>query len=218
MKTRQKRAQILEFESGTQEQWQEFIEKNAPLLKSFILHFSTPPSDELAAVCAKLGLLYVVGSSPAAPNANVKSKLESLLKSADSVKDSAAKESSTPESILPQSALLDSSAESSKDSRPITLIQKVRSGEEITLGHGIILGDVAHGAHIHASGDLVVFGDCAGVVQVDGARLILRNLTSGHIIFGGSILPAPIIAKINANSHLKIIIKNSDTIAVKEIF
>ena len=185
MKTRQKRAQILQFESGTQAQWQEFIDKNSPLLRGFILQFAQPISDELAQTCIKHGLLYTIGA------------LESSL-------------APTPNPKL--QSLLDSSAKS-----PMQLIPKVRSGEEISLTHGVILGDIAHGAHIHAAGNLIVFGDCAGVLRVDGEFFILRNLTSGHIVFCDAILPEPIVAKINASNHLKIIIKNSDTIAVQEI-
>lgn len=205
MKTRQKRAQILQFESGTQAQWQEFIDKNSPLLRGFILQFAQPISDELAQTCIKHGLLYTIGAleSSLAPTPNP--KLQSLLDSSASP----SAQDSTPE-------FAKSPPESSAKS-PMQLIPKVRSGEEISLTHGVILGDIAHGAHIHAAGNLIVFGDCAGVLRVEGEFFILRNLTSGHIVFCDAILPEPIVAKINASNHLKIIIKNSDTIAIQEI-
>lgn len=206
MKTRQKRAQILQFESGTQAQWQEFIDKNSPLLRGFILQFAQPIGDELAQICAKHGLLYVISTQDLTPAP----KQQALLDSSTTQSAQAPAPESTPESAK-------SPPESSTTS-PMQLVSKVRSGEEISLAHGVILGDIAHGAHIHAAGNLIVLGDCAGVAQVDGELLIVRNLISGHIMLGGQILGESIIKKINTNHHLKIIIKNSDTIAIKEIF
>lgn len=194
MKTRQHRAQILSFESGDSTEWRSFIEKNAILLRSFILHFPAPIDAGLQELCCSFGLLYTIGTLPSKP------KLESI-QALDSILGKQEKQAAQQPS-----------------KQACTLIHKVRSGEEITLeDNAVILGDIAHGAHIYAKHSLVVFGDCAGVLRVDGEFFILRNLTSGHIVFCDSILPEPIVAKINASNHLKIIIKNSDTIAVQEI-
>ncbi|ETD27433.1 septum site-determining protein MinC [Helicobacter canis] len=194
MKTRQHRAQILSLESGDSTEWRSFIEKNAILLRSFILHFPTPIDADLQELCCSFGLLYTIGTLPSKP------KLESI-QALDSILGKQEKQAAQQPS-----------------KQACTLIHKVRSGEEITLeDNAVILGDIAHGAHIYAKHSLVVFGDCAGVLRVDGEFFILRNLTSGHIVFCDSILPEPIVAKINASNHLKIIIKNSDTIAVQEI-
>ncbi|MBR2495582.1 septum site-determining protein MinC [Helicobacter sp.] len=194
MKTRQHRAQILSFESGDSKEWRSFVEKNAILLRSFLLHFPTPIDADLQELCHSFGLLYATGTLPSRPNIESMQALDSIL---------GKQERRTSQTSSKQAC---------------TLIHKVRSGEEITLeDHAVILGDIAHGARIYARHSLVVFGDCAGVLCVDGEFFILRNLTSGHIVFCNVILPEPIVAKINANNHLKIIIKNSDTIAVKEI-
>lgn len=198
MKTRQHRAQILSFESGDSTEWRSFIEKNAILLRSFILHFPTPIDADLQELCCSFGLLYTIGTLPSKPKLESIQALDSIL---------GKQERQAAPQPLPQPS-----------KQACTLIHKVRSGEEITLeDNAVILGDVAHGAHIYAKQSVVIFGDCAGVLRVDGEFFILRNLTSGHIVFCDAILPEPIVAKINANNHLKIIIKNSDTIAVQEI-
>ncbi|STO97276.1 Probable septum site-determining protein minC [Helicobacter canis] len=200
MKTRQHRAQILSFTDGDHQEWSAFIKKNATLLQSFILHFSAPIDTGMQELCQSYGLLYTIGTLPSKPS------LESIQ----------ALNSTPPK----QEAKIEEAkiSQSSPQKQSHTLIHKIRSGEEMTLDdNAIILGDIAHGANIYAKQSVVIFGDCAGVLRVDGGFFIVRNLTSGHIVFCDSILPEAIVAKINANSHLKIIIKNSDTIAVKEI-
>ena len=68
MKTRQHRAQILSFESGDSKEWRSFVEKNAILLRSFLLHFPTPIDADLQELCHSFGLLYATGTLPSRPN------------------------------------------------------------------------------------------------------------------------------------------------------
>ena len=98
------------------------------------------------------------------------------------------------------------------------IIHKIRSGEEISAqGSLSILGDITSGAKVSASGSVTVFGNCYGVLEVGGEFLILRSLQSGYIVFNGEILSADMLAKINANDKLKIIIKNGTNIVIKDI-
>lgn len=195
MKTRQKRQQILSFHEGSNEEYSAFITKNASVLRAFVLHFDSPLDKKLQALCVDLGLCYIVG---ALPEGRI-TKIEDL--------DSVSSESKAPNA--------DTTVASTISPK---IIHKVRSGEEIyTQSDIVILGDVANGAHISTSGNVTIFGDCEGAIEVGGEFLIMRNLKSGHIRFGTEMLQETIIAKLNANSHLKIIIKNSGKILVKEL-
>ena len=200
MKTRQKRQQILSFHEGSNEEYSAFITKNASVLRAFVLHFDSPLDKKLQALCVDLGLCYIVG---ALPEGRI-TKIEDL--------DSVSSESNSSESKAPNADTTVASTISPK------IIHKVRSGEEIyTQSDIVILGDLANGAHISTSGNVTIFGDCEGAIEVGGEFLIMRNLKSGHIRFGTEMLQETIIAKLNANSHLKIIIKNSGKILVKEL-
>ena len=60
VKTRQKNIRIFEIDNSDDRACSEFLTKNAPLLKDYLIFFATTPSEFLANVCIDLGLDYFI--------------------------------------------------------------------------------------------------------------------------------------------------------------
>ncbi|WP_288644125.1 septum site-determining protein MinC [uncultured Helicobacter sp.] len=187
MKMRQKQQKMFIFEDGTEQEYETFIQSNTALLESGLIYFQTEISQELEQKLRNLSLSFLVQN------------VGFMQPTIDSTLDSA---KSTIESNAPKDEIF----------------YKVRSGEEIeSKGNVIVVGDIASGANIKSNHNIIIFGDCYGVIESGGEFVILKQLKSGHISFGGEVLPKEVLAKININSCLKIIVKKGDNILIKEI-
>ena len=198
-----------------------FVQKNAILLTRFVLNFKSPISPRVESVLNELNLCYFIGIVGSKPSQNDIDNLNAQNKPAQQSTQSMQNPSNSNhiDSIIsPNKAhSLAISPAISPSSSP-KIIHKIRSGEEISAqGSLSILGDITSGAKVSASGSVTVFGNCYGVLEVGGEFLILRSLQSGYIVFNGEILSADMLAKINANDKLKIIIKNGTNIVIKDI-
>ena len=201
MKTRQHNQRVIVLEEQNEDDIIKFLHKNALLLMRFVINFKSPISQNLQSTLKELNLCYFVGVIDSKPTQSEQEKIEHLnteILEAKSSKDN-----------------LDKPTPCAKD---IKIIHKVRSGEEITHNGSLhILGDITSGAKLSASGSVTIFGDCYGVVEVGGEFLILRRVHSGYVVFDNEKLNADMLAKINANDNLKIIIKNGANIIIKDI-
>lgn len=207
MKTRQHNQRVIVLEEQNEDDIIKFLHKNALLLMRFVINFKSPISQNLQSTLKELNLCYFVGVIESKPTQSEQEKIEKLNADSTSQRESLEAKSSQNDLDKPKSC-----ANSTK------IIHKVRSGEEITHnGHLHILGDITSGAKISASGSVTIFGDCYGVLEVRGEFLILRRLHSGYIVFDDEKLNADMLAKINANDNLKIIIKNGANIIIKDI-
>lgn len=112
-------------------------------------------------------------------------------------------------------------AESQKiSSAPTLFVSKVvRSGEEIIHnGDVVIESQVNDGARVVAGGNLAVFGECKGSVEVGGEYMICKKILASAIIFQDRLLDEPFLHKINQSSALfKIIFKKDDDIVIKDL-
>ncbi|ETD22511.1 septum site-determining protein MinC [Helicobacter macacae] len=205
MKTRQHNQRVIVLEEQNENDIIKFLHKNALLLMRFVINFKSPISQNLQSTLKELNLCYFVGVIESKPTQSEQEKIENL--NTDSTKEILGTKSSQNDLDKPKSC-----ANSTK------IIHKVRSGEEITHNGSLhILGDITSGAKVSASGSVTIFGDCYGVLEVKGEFLILRKLHSGYIVFDDEKLNADMLAKINANDNLKIIIKNGTNIIIKDI-
>lgn len=205
MKTRQHNQRVIVLEEQNEDDIIKFLHKNALLLMRFVINFKSPISQNLQSTLKELNLCYFVGVIESKPTPSEQEKIEKL--NTDSKKEALEAKSSQDDLDKPKSCV-----------NSTKIIHKVRSGEEITHnGHLHILGDITSGAKVNASGSVTIFGDCYGVLEVSGEFLILRRLHSGYIVFDDEKLNADMLAKINANDNLKIIIKNGANIIIKDI-
>lgn len=203
LKTRQHNQRVIVLEEQNEDDIIKFLHKNALLLMRFVINFKSPISQHLQSTLKELNLCYFVGVIDSKPTQSQQENLEK--QNTDSQKEIL----SAKQDILDKAK---SCANSTK------IVHKVRSGEEIAHnGHLHILGDITSGAKVSTSGSVTVFGDCYGVIEVGGEFLILRRLHSGYIMFDDEKLNADMLAKINANDNLKIIIKNGANIIIKDI-
>lgn len=205
MKTRQHNQRVIVLEEQNEDDIIKFLHKNALLLMRFVINFKSPISQNLQSTLKELNLCYFVGVIESKPTQSEQEKIENL--NTDSTKEILGTKYSQDDLDKPKSC-----ANSTK------IIHKVRSGEEITHNGSLhILGDITSGAKVSASGSVTIFGNCYGVLEVKGEFLILRKLHSGYIVFDDEKLNADMLAKINANDNLKIIIKNGTNIIIKDI-
>lgn len=207
MKTRQHNQRVIVLEEQNEDDIIKFLHKNALLLMRFVINFKSPISQNLQSTLKELNLCYFIGVIESKPTQSEQEKIEKLNADSTNQKEALETKSSQDDLDKPKSC-----ANSTK------IIHKVRSGEEITHNGSLhILGDITSGAKVNASGSVTIFGDCYGVLEVRGEFLILRKLHSGYIVFDDENLNADMLAKINANDNLKIIIKNGANIIIKDI-
>lgn len=60
IKTKQKTIRVFEIDNSDEKACCTFLDRNSPLLKDYLIFFTTNPSDHLASVCAQLGLDYFI--------------------------------------------------------------------------------------------------------------------------------------------------------------
>ena len=228
MKTRQHNQRVIVLEEQNEEDIIKFLQKNEILLTRFVINFKSPISAHLQSILKELNLCYFVGVVGIKPNQN---DIDLLNEQSETTTQSSPHTTQNPKSK--ENPLLDfatpknltqkntpSNEENANIATKIPkIIHKVRSGEEIIESNSLqILGDISSGAKVSTKGSVTVFGDCYGVLEVEGEFLILRKLKSGYILFNGEKLNADMLARINANDKLKIIIKSGLNFSIKDIF
>lgn len=90
----------------------------------------------------------------------------------------------------------------------------VRSGEEIVHDGDItIFGRVNSAAKVLAAGNVEIYGCVDGVVECDGAYMILKEIGKGYVVFNGDILEKELF-----DGKLKKVTRSDDGPLVKDIF
>ncbi|MGX3043866.1 hypothetical protein [Helicobacter sp. T3_23-1056] len=230
MKTRQHNQRVIVLEEQDEEDIIKFLQKNEILLTRFVINFKSPISARLQSILKELNLCYFIGVVGTKPNQddidllNEQSKptTQSSPNTAQNLRENPYL--ATPKNLTQKNPPSNNANDTNNANAPIAtkipkIIHKVRSGEEIIESNSLqILGDISSGAKISTKGSATVFGDCYGVLEVEGEFLILRRLKSGYILFNGEKLNADMLARINANDKLKIIIKSGLNFSIKDIF
>ncbi len=167
-----------------------YIEKNAPLLKSYLLVFSHAIDAKIKERCDTWELLYVHN------NGQLKGKT--------------AKDKIEPPKLVTQEITPDS-AEQRVEKKEI--YRTIRSGESVTY-HGdlIISGNINDGATISSEGTLAIFGIISGDISCNGSYLILSECHRGKVVFQGEVINEMIQGK-----QLKIFYKEANEIKTKEL-
>jgi len=168
-----------------------YIEKNAPLLKGYLLLFSHEVSADLEKRC-KTWKLCFMHNACGLKNKAVKDKPESTK--ANTLKKE------TSENVLP--------AVTKKE-----IFKTIRSGE--TLSHNgdlVIVGNINDGATITSEGTLAIFGIIEGDISCNGSYLILSACHRGKVIFQGSV-----INDLIKGNQLKMFYKNEQELKIKEL-
>lgn len=228
MKTRQHNQRVIVLEEQNEEDIIKFLQKNEILLTRFVINFKSPISAHLQSILKELNLCYFVGVVGIKPNQN---DIDLLNEQSETTTQSSPHTTQNPKSKenplldfatpknLTQKNTPSNEANANIATKIPKIIHKVRSGEEIIESNSLqILGDISSGAKVSTKGSVTVFGDCYGVLEVEGEFLILRKLKSGYILFNGEKLNADMLARINANDKLKIIIKSGLNFSIKDIF
>jgi septum site-determining protein MinC len=168
-----------------------YIEKNAPLLKSYLLVFSQPIQEELQQRCDTWALAYVYNQG------QLKNKRSKEQKSSGS-------ESKKP---------LDTAETKITSVAKKEILRTIRSGETIThKGDLLISGNVNDGATISSEGTMAIFGIVSGDISCNGSYLIVSELHRGKVIFQGEVINEMI-----TGSQLKMFYKEDETIKIKEL-
>ncbi|MGX2971941.1 septum site-determining protein MinC [Helicobacter sp. T3_23-1059] len=228
MKTRQHNQRVIVLEEQNEEDIIKFLQKNEILLTRFVINFKSPISAHLQAILKELNLCYFVGVVGIKPSQNDIDLLNEQSEPTTQSSPNTAQNPKSKENPLLDFATSKNLTQKNTPSNEVNaniatkipkIIHKVRSGEEIIESNSLqILGDISSGAKVSTKGSVTVFGDCYGVLEVEGEFLILRKLKSGYILFNGEKLNADMLARINANDKLKIIIKSGLNFSIKDIF
>lgn len=193
IKTHQRTLKLFEFEAGAStEEYIAFITKHLPLLRYHTLGFKGEIDSVLKEFLQSHQLSF--------------STLDTIYTHQNTQKE------------LKDSSL---NIESLKTSPTTTLFvsKVVRSGEEIIHnGDVVIESQVNDGARVVAGGNLAIFSECKGSVEVSGEYMICKKILASAIIFQDRLLDESFLHKINQSSALfKIIFKKDDDIVIKDL-
>lgn len=169
VKVKQKNLKIFEFQESTPQELIAYLEKNAPLLRGFLLLFPFKIAKELADFLQKEGFLFFDSTANISPRT---------------------KESETRVHETPPQADKTESEESELPREKTQIFQRtIRSGEDILAkGDVIIFGRINSGARIQSEGNAQIFGEIDGVVECRGESILLGKIAQGSVLFGGEIL------------------------------
>ncbi|MGP1450893.1 MAG: septum site-determining protein MinC [Wolinella sp.] len=176
VKARQKTIRIFDFEPTSQEELRVYIEKNAILLRRYLLIFKDKLNSEMRELLHANELNFADSST-----------ILSIEKYSYEAKNPSIQELES-QSLAPNTQ---TKQEQKTQNSPATLVlqRTIRSGEEIVSDGDITLfGRINSGAIVRASGNVTIFGEINGVVECDGEYMILSKIAQGSVLFGGEIL------------------------------
>ncbi len=171
MKARQKNLRVFELEADSLADFEEFIEKNHPLLKDYLLVLKGSATQDAKEFLKRKALSFL--------DLNEHAHL--------ALKDSSRKEQPQERNAEPQNA---PAKESAHEPQSTLVIDKtIRSGEEIeSENDALIFGRINSGARILGHKNVMIFGEIDGVVECEGEILIAKKVGAGNIIFRGELL------------------------------
>ena len=168
-----------------------YIEKNAPLLKSYLLVFSHPIQGDLQDRCEAWELAYVYNRG------QLKRKIQQDKNSIDTLSDREDKNLDTKKNQVEKKEIL----------------RNVRSGETVVHGGDLLIsGNVNDGATISSEGTMAIFGIVSGDISCNGPYLIVSEFHRGKVIFQGEVINDLITGK-----KLKMFYKEDEKIKMKEL-
>ncbi|MGD9595915.1 septum site-determining protein MinC [Wolinella succinogenes] len=197
VQAKQKNLRVFEFEETPKEDLIPYIQKNAVLLRGFMLIFKGALDEEVRAFLQSEGLNFLDSS------------IQLPLKSRESSGEIPSKNITTP------APLEESGSKGKEHSRSSTLCLRrtIRSGEEIvTSGDVTIFGRINSGAIIRAEGNVQVFGEIHGAIECEGEYMILGKIGQGSVLFGGEILDPSLF-----HGSLKQVFLEEGRVSIKEI-
>ena len=190
MEVRQSKVATFFIDNSDEEQTLTYIEKNAPLLKGYLLIFSHEVSSQLKKRCDTWKLCFLHNSC--------------------GLKNKVAKEKH--EANVTTFEKKDEKKISSQDSKK-EIFKTIRSGETLSFdGDLVIVGNVNDGARINSEGTLAIFGIIEGDISCNGSYLILSACHRGKVIFQGDVINDSI-----EGSHLKMFYKQNQELKIKEL-
>lgn len=201
VQAKQKNLRVFEFEETPKEDLIPYIQKNAVLLRGFMLIFKGALDEEVRAFLQSEGLNFLDSS------------IQLPLKSRESSGEIPSKNITTP--TLSPAPLEESGSKEKEHSRSSTLCLRrtIRSGEEIVAsGDVTIFGRINSGAIIRAEGNVQVFGEIHGAIECEGEYMILGKIGQGSVLFGGEILDPSLF-----HGSLKQVFLEEGRVSIKEI-
>ena len=194
MKVKQQTLKGFEFEIDDEAAFEEYYEKNAPLLKGHLLILRGKVGSSVQDFLDKRSVGYV--------NANEKDivtrkKREDAVVEASVAKPLVNKVLSQETAVIPENCVYH---------------RTIRSGEEIESDSDLVFfSRINSGAVIESSRSIQIFGIIDGLVRSDGEYLILREIGKGTVVFHGEEL-----SKSQLDGQLKLI-QYKDGIIIKDI-
>jgi len=165
-----------------------YIEKNAPLLKNYLLLFSREISTTLQERCKAWKLCFTHNSCA------LKGKSSKELTAEKPKEDKAV-------------------GEVAKTPVKKELFKTIRSGETIEFdGDLLIVGNINDGATITSEGTLTIFGIIEGDISCNGSYLILSACNRGKVLFQGEVINSLI-----KGNQLKMFYKQDQELKIKEL-
>lgn len=201
---KQKNIKIFHIQIDDFDAFEKFFSKNAMLVKNYLIILDGNVTPEVKALLDKAGAVYIQNSA-AFPKF-------SLIKKDTSESDT------TPAQTKPQPQAVTQNTTNSEPPKQPACSKKIidktlRSGTEIEhAGPVAIFGRINNGARVVAQGELEVFGDIDGLVECEGAYMIVKGVVNGSIIFNGEIVEPSLF-----DGSLKKISTHENKLVVEEL-
>ncbi len=181
MKTRQRTLRTFEIFIDKKDDFVDYINKNQPILKEFLLLLDGEVDDEIEYFLNSLNITFLnIKKSPIFFKEPKKASLEL-----------------EPIEIKVEPHHIKIELEDKKDETEMceksqkseVIYRNIRSGEKIeNSGDVIIFGRINSGAEVIATGNIIAFGEIDGEVTCHGEVLIIKNINLGRVIFQDNIL------------------------------
>ncbi len=166
-----------------------YIEKNAPLLKGYLLLFSHKISEDLQVRCQEWKLCFMFN------DCGLKHKMKREPEPLDSDTDVLASNQDDTTMLKEE------------------IFRNIRSGETIEVkGDLLIAGNINDGASVTSDGTLTIFGIIEGNITCNGSYLILSTCKRGKVTLNGKVINEHI-----QGEQLKMFFIENEEIKMKEL-
>lgn len=200
---KQKQIRIFDIKYGSSEELREYIEKNLPIFKEYLLSFASL-DDASKEFLQERGLGYIDRSTFNA--AAIEKKAKEPKRSAGIEELGASSDTKNAQEAEPREC-------EKEHAQTLLLNRTIRSGEVIEHGADItVFGRLNSGAKLKALGNVTMFGHNEGFIECEGEYMLLNLKGKGAIVFNGEILEP----KEYNNRNVRVI-RVEDSHAIEEI-
>ena len=202
MKAKQKKIRVFDIVIDSEEKFFEYMDKNLILLKDYLLLIDGVVTDKIEEYLYQNSLCYVLQQ---------KCNLRTIQTPPKEEPKTQPTQSEQPTKVEIVKEVIYQESQPTQNTKVIN--KPIRSGGVLECEEDVVIfSRVNSGAKVISEGNVSVFGEIDGVVEVNGDFAVIKSIGKGYVIFNGDILE-----KEDFEGGLKKVIKVEDGYKIEDL-